>query len=408
MPDGSLSERYNFGVRSLCTHEEVTEAWITATLGAHTVVSTTSPRVPPAVPRRLIVRVTTYVQRDAGVTAAVVLAVDFVRRTVAGCISNVVRYLPGAEETRFVVVSAWESQQALASADEFYERVRRLDMQRPPPVFPRVVLVSEHMELVVPAEWRERTNLNALDIFSAGRRAAVCCRDGEGWDKATDAECPVCLGLLSVHSKESLCCKDASLPADDCTSERYSFSIRALCTHLEASQAWIKMRLGDHTVVSTTPFSLNKWRHVLARRSPPPARSQAVWRTTARSCKILVAPATEHVEHVAPAAGVPRRVIVRVTIHVQHDTREAATAMVVNAVDWVRDNVAGCVNNVVKFLPAARTLGEARFVVVSVWESQQALANADEFYQRCVAMDSQVAPTRVPRVVLISDVRSVQ
>eukprot|EP00727_Mastigamoeba_balamuthi_P008664 m51a1_g442 hypothetical protein (249) ;mRNA; r:81804-82677 len=237
--------------------------------------------------------------------------------------------------------------------------------------------------------------------------AAVPCRCGGPGSEIRCGQCAsrVLIVQLLAHSDTELC--QTVVAPDGLISERYSFATRTGCTHVEVAEACVKMRLGEQAVTSTTAFSMNMWRKLPAKRSRPrgseedSARRPPLPQRDGRCTEVA-----EHSSCQPIPPAVPRRLIVRVTMHVQRDT--AITATIVNAVEYVRINVAGCVNNVVRYLPGTGTGARLSFVVVSVWESQLALANADEFYERCRQLDRQLAPACFPRVSLVSDVRSLK
>eukprot|EP00727_Mastigamoeba_balamuthi_P008782 m51a1_g4526 hypothetical protein (208) ;mRNA; f:13563-14580 len=72
--------------------------------------------------------------------------------------------------------------------------------------------------------------------------------------------------------------------------------------------------------------------------------------------------------------------------------------IVLSCTNDIRSSVTGCVNLVVRCLPGPR------FLVVAIWESQQALSYGDEMYLRHKQADGQLHPATHPRLRLISDV----
>eukprot|EP00727_Mastigamoeba_balamuthi_P008780 m51a1_g4524 hypothetical protein (208) ;mRNA; f:3834-4851 len=103
LPNGSRVERFSFAIRSMCIHQ---------------VIDSCDPDIMPVV----------------------LCCTDDIRNSVAGCVSIVVRCLPGP---RIVVVAIFESQQAMSYGEEMYLRYKEADGQLHPASHPRLRLISD-------------------------------------------------------------------------------------------------------------------------------------------------------------------------------------------------------------------------------------------------------------------------
>eukprot|EP00727_Mastigamoeba_balamuthi_P008497 m51a1_g427 hypothetical protein (296) ;mRNA; r:30621-31734 len=262
----------------------------------------------------------------------------------------------------------------------------------------------QRLELVVPTAWRQSRKLSPSDISAAGVRAAACRvgrgagRRGTAWRPAdaVEVECSVCPRVVSVQlsARDNAAADSFALtPSDGAPSERYSFAVRSRCTHQVVGEVWLTMMLGGHVVASTTSFSLNRWRKrkevvpVLVDQHEGPTPSVE---SSPEACKLEPVP-----------VAVPRRILICVRMYAQMDP--AAAGIVAGILNYVRNNVAGFINSSIQYVPGS----EMRFVSVSAWESQLALANADEVCDRVRRSDMQLAPASFPRFVILSQMHSI-
>eukprot|EP00727_Mastigamoeba_balamuthi_P002223 m51a1_g11999 hypothetical protein (228) ;mRNA; f:409-1092 len=207
------------------------------------------------------------------------------------------------------------------------------------------------LELVVPLPWKHATRMTSDEITVAGVRATACLSPRGGADAIRCALCPRVILVQHYTARDLQDSHVVALPGG-ALAERFSFAVRSQCT-------------GDCTVASTTPFSLNT-----GRKRSRAAVDDAPGKATPQEVALESPPG--RCQELAVPRALPRRFIVRVMVNVGRDPSVAQ--MVAGVVEYVRVNVAGCVNTVVRFLPGSKGL---RFVIVAVWESQQALASGE-------------------------------
>eukprot|EP00727_Mastigamoeba_balamuthi_P008779 m51a1_g4523 hypothetical protein (259) ;mRNA; f:865-1900 len=233
----------------------------------------------------------------------------------------------------------------------------------------------QRLELVVPESWRVDRHMSSDEIVIAVVRAMACCcpdRDA-ALEDAGVVKCPLCARVILVQlnaSSDLLDSHTVVLPNGPRV-ERFSFAIRSQCIHQVIDAAWVRVQLGDYTILSASSFSLNNRR-------------------------------TRGSQAAASPAPLTRRVIVRVMIHMHMECDQDILPVVLCCTSYIRATVAGCTNMVV------RCMSDNRVVIVAVWENQQAMSYADEIYARCKQADGQQHPATHPRLRLISDVSCVK
>eukprot|EP00727_Mastigamoeba_balamuthi_P002376 m51a1_g12135 hypothetical protein (281) ;mRNA; r:985-2925 len=116
LPDGSRIERFSFAIRSQCIHQVIDAAWVRVQLGDCAVLSASSFSLNSGRTR------TSQVANTP--TPLVLCCTDDIRNSVAGCVSIVVRCMPGP---RIVTVAIWENQQAMSNGEEMYLRYKEAD-----------------------------------------------------------------------------------------------------------------------------------------------------------------------------------------------------------------------------------------------------------------------------------------